>query len=138
MSAVELKAKHFSRGQVNVSQGGYWREHKTGMFPEMKDKYRVIAHPNAWGYVNGKFYEPEDPEVTEKLLEEIPLDEILTSKELEVLGFVSQGYTPDQIASVYNRTELTAKTWIRNIGKKKKQWLSENFENTNQVSEGNV
>lgn len=130
MSAVELKAKHFNRGQVNISQGGYWREHKTGMFPEMKDKYRVIANPNAWGYGNGKFYEPEppepEPEVMETLEKEIPLEEILTQKELEAYNLFQKGYDKHEIADVFQVKYKTMRGWFNTIRHKKLSWLRQN------------
>ncbi|KKN07320.1 hypothetical protein LCGC14_1068370 [marine sediment metagenome] len=50
---VEEYSKAFSRKQVAISQGGYFREHIIELFPELVDKYRMAPNDNAWYYDKG-------------------------------------------------------------------------------------
>jgi hypothetical protein len=50
MNGSELAARAFTKSDVNISVGGYWRKHRIGKFPEMLDKYRIQPNSEPWCY----------------------------------------------------------------------------------------
>lgn len=42
MTRAEEDAQGFGRNKMNIVSGGRWRTHKIGMFPEVRDMYRIV------------------------------------------------------------------------------------------------
>lgn len=57
MTKAEEDAQGFARNKMNIVSGGRWRTHTIGMFPEVKDKYRIV--PTKTDIIYPK---PEPPE----------------------------------------------------------------------------
>lgn len=44
LSQIEAYSKGFSRAQIAIGQGGYFREHTIKLFPELPDKFRIAPN----------------------------------------------------------------------------------------------
>ncbi len=50
MTKLEEYSRGFNRSQIAISQGGYFREHTIGMFPELPDTYRIAPNFKPYYY----------------------------------------------------------------------------------------
>ena len=68
LSAMELDAKKFKRGDFNISQSGYWRKHHINEFPTISDEYRLIPNDRPWYYKDGEMFEIDEEQDEKKNL----------------------------------------------------------------------
>lgn len=78
MNQLEWHARNFSRPQIAISQGGYYRDHYIGKFPEVKDQYRIAPNHLPW-----YFDDSHGPIPLTKLLSELEEREELKQLEKE-------------------------------------------------------